>query len=194
MSIVEKWQRLEEWLGANADEVLETLRPGAAEDKIVAAEESLGVRFPSGFRESLGVHDGQIDILHTPDKYAYGLFEDGWALLSLEAITDTWRLMSQLRGSGDFIGRQSELSDIVVSDWWHPMWIPITGNGSGDNHCLDLNPGPTGTAGQIITFWHNWKKRQRVARSFEDWLNTLVAGLEQGEIIFSRATGFERAG
>lgn len=33
-------------------------------------------------------------------------------------------------------------------------WIPFGDNGGGDLYCLDLNPGPTGTTGQVICVWH----------------------------------------
>jgi len=36
---------------------------------------------------------------------------------------------------------------------------PLTDSGSGDRHCLDLDPAPGGSVGQVILMWHDSPER-----------------------------------
>lgn len=64
--------------------------------------------------------------------------------------------------------------------WWNPRWIPIVTSGSGHLFCVDLDPGPAGTLGQIILFLHDDKGRYLIAHSLRAWFARLTADLECG--------------
>ena len=180
------WDNLEVWLRANAPAVLDTFRPPASKGDIEAAEDFLGRALPTEYRQSLGRHDGQIDLLHSPTLYSFGLLECGWALLPVAASLATSQMMGDLLGRGEF-----KLRDADGGDWWSLHWFPITDNGCGDNHCLDLRP-PSDAQASVITFWHNWRRRPIVAPSFAAWLNSLVVELASGRVSFDPVRGFVR--
>ena len=65
------------------------------------------------------------------------------------------------------------------------LWIPITYDGSGNHYCVDMDPAPDGTSGQIITMWHDGGERELMADSFTDWLTRLADEYERGEWVYS---------
>jgi cell wall assembly regulator SMI1 len=141
----ETWAKLEKW--ANVQRLSLRMRPGASESDIDAAERKMDLRFPPDLRASIAAHDGQED--------ADDLFEflPGCARLQpLDAIVARWEEEVRLRDPNE---------DVFVSDdgliratFFSPRRIPIAGNrwwDGGITYC-DLEPGPKGTSGQIITF------------------------------------------
>lgn len=176
------WERIEAWLRANAPELAAALNPPASAEQIAATERALGIQFPADVRATYFRHDGQ-------DRDAPGLL-DGWEWLSLERIQEEWQVWKGLLDGGDFANIQSEGDgQNVRQDWWHPAWIPLTYNGSGDHDCLDLAPGQCGLLGQIIRMYHDEGSRPVVARSFSAWLARFAADLEAGEYILSEEYG-----
>jgi len=167
------WKRIEDWLAAHAPAAAAGLNPPASDADIAAAEQCVGVTFPEAVRASFRRHDGQ-------DPEAPWLM-DGWELLSLARLRDEWKVWRDLLDGGDFAETRSDGDgETVRSDWWHPAWIPLTYNGCGDHHCVDLAPGPQGTAGQIIEMWHDNGARPAVAPGLEAWLAAFADDLERG--------------
>lgn len=172
------WERIEAWLAANAPDVAAGPNPPATPAQLDETERELGVRFPESVRASYLRHNGQ-----SADS---PWFLYGWEWLSLERIRDEWKVWKDLLDGGDFEGIRSDADGSTVrDDWWNPAWIPLTYSGSGDHHCLDLAPGPQGTAGQIIEMWHDEGSRPVLAPSFEAWLASFAEGLETGEWVTS---------
>lgn len=174
----ELWSRLETWLRANATDVLETLRPGATEEQIAHAEALLSVQFPDDFKAAYRIHNGQDE--------GSGLM-DGREFLSLERIQDEWKVWKELLDGGDFGDVSSEPVGPIRTDWWHPAWIPITYDGSGNHDCLDLAPAAGGQVGQIIDFWHDDPSRSVAAASFGAWFAAFVEECEAGAYVYSDA-------
>ena len=152
---------------ALADEAGVELPPGASAREIARAEKALGVRLPDEVRAWYSAHDGGGD--------AYIL--EGREFLSLERIVGEWTIWKDLLDSGTFDEARAEPDPGVQDDWWAPEWIPVTYDGAGNHHVLDLAPAEGGTHGQILSFWHDDAQRTIVARSFLEWL----AAAEWGE-------------
>lgn len=70
-----------------------------------------------------------------------------------------------------------------------PALDTLTYSGSGDHHCLDLSPGPEGTAGQILEMWHDEGSRPVIAEGFRAWLAGLVDDWEAGDFVLSDECG-----
>src|SRR5262249_39429588 len=66
------WERIHTWLRQHAPAVLDSLRPGATEETLRAAEEAMGVKLPADVRQSYRIHDGQSAGEH---GFAPGLIE-----------------------------------------------------------------------------------------------------------------------
>ncbi len=174
------WEKIETWLGANVAGVLATLLPPASLQEIQRAEEILGVTLPDDVRESYSIHNGQALDQQTA---GYGLVA-GHELLRLSYVTAAWRGYKAQYDEGSF-DVMPEPAEGVKDDFWNPKWIPITTIGTTEHYCVDLDPGPGGTMGQII-LWNRDGHRSVVARSFRDWLHAFAQDLEEGEYTVAR--------
>ncbi len=109
--------------------------------------------------------------------------------LSCEEIYSQWLVWKELLDGGDFKDISSEPEKGVKNDWWNPKWIPFTHNGGGDHLCLDLDPAVSGSAGQVITMWHDMEMREVKAGSFGEYFDTYVAGVLAGKYVYSEEYG-----
>ena len=189
-SVVASWQRLEAWLKAQAPEVHASLGPPATDEAIRALEAAVGMTLPEDVRASYRLHDGQSRDLTLVPPVESG--EVGYSLLPLSRIAAEWKTWKGLLDGGDFAGQVGGPDAGIRDDWWNPGWLPLTTNGGGDSHCLDLAPAGGGTSGQVITMFHAEAKRELTARSFGEWLAALADELEQGEWTLDDAGGIER--
>lgn len=176
------WTQIEDWLKTNAPSVLETLQSGASETEIAELEQLLSLRLPDDVRASYRIHNGQ-------STYSYGLI-DGREFLSLERIKDEWLIWKDLLDRGTFQtddghDQGSDPAPGIRNVWWSAKWIPLTYDGSGNHDCLDLDPAPGGSIGQIISMWHDDAAREIVAGSFRAWLVQYAEGLKSGQLVFS---------
>ena len=175
------WTRIRSWIEANAPQLLEVLQPGASEARIRKLEESLSIRLPDDVKALYRLCNGQ-------SSYDYGLL-NGTEFLSLERIQDEWSVWKGLLDAGELVPDDSvESSRIdrgIRQVWWSPKWIPLTYNGAGDHHCLDLDPAKEGTMGQIITMWHDDDERKVVASSIRAWLQQYAEQLKSGQLVYS---------
>ncbi len=171
------WVRIEAWLESNAPEMLRALRPGAELDAIRATEATLGVTFPDDMVASYRIHDGQTAL-------SYALMGE-WELLSLEDVITEWETMRDLH-LDEAPHDEGTPADPVRPMWWNTRWVPVAYNGGGDLQCVDLDPAPNGTVGQMTTFWHMDAEREQLAPSFRDWLSEYADDLEQGKYVVHR--------
>lgn len=178
------WEKIEKWLETNAKHVFDSLQPGATDEEIAKTEEYLGVKFPKEVKEVYKIHNGQ---------YSGKMlgFIEGREFLSLEEIKSQWQIWKELVEGGDFEGNEGEPDGPVKPDWYNLKWIPITYNGSGDHHCIDLDPAEGGNVGQIIEMWHDEATRTVVATNLKEWLKEFVNALEEGEYEVSDEYGLE---
>jgi cell wall assembly regulator SMI1 len=174
------WQKLERWLEEHAAHLLDELNPGALPADIANLEKAIGTPLPSAFRDFYKVHNGQ--------EPGEGLVETE-ELLSTERILEEWRVWKDLLDNGNFHGTHSEPEEGVKNDWWNPLWIPITYDGSGNHYCIDLDPAPGGRKGQIIRMWHDAPERPIIADSFHAWIDDYIGQLIKGEYIYSAEWG-----
>lgn len=169
------WDRIDTWLKARVPKLFNSLQPGATEIKIQETENHLGVEFPEDVRASYLIHDGQ-----DPDA-PYGIIPGGWNLLALDEIIVEWEAWKELLDSGEFEKAKGTPSGPVRDDWWNLKWIPLTHDGSGNHHGLDLDPPPKGRMGQIISMGHDGDERKVLTPSWQDFLDRLARDLERGK-------------
>jgi cell wall assembly regulator SMI1 len=61
---------------------------------------------------------------------------------------------------------------------WRDGWIPFAVTAGGDLMVIDLDPGPTGTAGQVFRWYgYGGTPRHVVADSFPAWLDAVAEQL-----------------
>jgi cell wall assembly regulator SMI1 len=177
------WDRIERWAETTKPVARLELAPAAAANSIAALEAAIGQSLPADYKRSLAVHDGQ------NDKDNDGLTPIGH-LLSVARSLDEWRIWKDLLDGGEFENSRSKPDEGVRDDWWNPGWIPITHDGGGNHICLDLNPAPGGTRGQLITMIHDDCPRERLALSFADYFAAIADGLETGKLALDGEMGW----
>lgn len=155
------------WAGYEKKNGTEGLNEGAKYLDIYMLEKELKMKLPDDLKASLLIHNGT-------DKE---MMDDGFSLLSTEYIKDEYDTWNDLLKDGTF----KESDKIVVNDkrikkkWFDKTWIPVTTDGSGNNHCLDMAPAKDGVAGQVITLWHDHEDRKVIADSFLEALKTWLS-------------------
>jgi len=164
------FDRIHAWLKANAPEVLASLRPGATQEQIRAAERQMGVTLPDDVRAAYRIHDGQT---------GQDLF-DGRMWLPLADVVSLWRRMKEgcdEDGPPDAVPEGAE----VRTDYWRPGWIHLAAGGRGDRLFVDLDPPPAGKVGQILLWWKDLDPPASVEMdSFADYLDDLASDLQSG--------------
>jgi cell wall assembly regulator SMI1 len=72
----------------------------------------------------------------------------------------------------------------VRARWWNPAWIPITLIGGATfHHCVDMDPAPGGTVGQIIEIGKE-PERIVIAPSLAEFVAMLAADVRAGAWAF----------
>ena len=181
MNIETSWSVIHAWLNREASAAEANLRRGLVGPGIERAERTMRVLLPTDYRASLTMHDG--------DDFPTGLIE-GWKLSPLASVVQTWKMLKELWDEGTFAHEEDPSLPVdggVRPHWWLPRWIPVTEDGAGNHHILDLDPAPGGTAGQVVTFFHDSGRREVVASSFDEFLADFASRLERGmcEVAYS---------
>ncbi len=182
------WERLENFLRQNAPEIYDGLALGASEQEIVEVEQSCGFQFPPDLRQSYLRHDGQMPgLMNTCNAGAGGEFIPGYfALMSMSRILREWEGNNEPGAISDEKIHDEEITDPRVKRvYLDRAWIAFASDIGGNALCLDFDPMPGGTIGQVILFDHEDAMRIWLAPNFEAWLNRVVSDLEAGRLIWN---------
>lgn len=181
----EYWTRWENWMKQHAPRLLNILNPGVTYEAMDSLEKLIGTAMPADFKAFYAIHNGQ-------QKTRTGLI-DADQLLPVEDIIDKWHYWQDLLDAGTFMYNDepiaSEPDTGIRNNWWNPLWIPVTSDGFGNYLCIDLDPAPEGTHGQIITLWHDDGHREIIAPSFREWIARYIDAVERGDYIFVKKWG-----
>jgi len=158
------WDRIHVWLRANAPAIFASLRPGASDEQIRAAEAQIGVSLPDDVRACYRIHDGQED---AEDGFPIG-FLHGHPWCSLERMVREWRrLDEQYR-------RQRHDPD------YDPRYVPLTVN-LGVLFVLDLVPRPGSHGARVRLAVTNAGFHLSVSGdNFSSWLERFADDLDGG--------------
>ena len=174
------WERIHDWLAANAPQVLDNLRPGANDEEIYRVEAFFGVEFPEDFKLSYRVHDGQEEECCSLFPYLEFL-----SLQNVIKISEKWQNYSD----DNFRCDPEDIFEGIWNGWWNPNWIPFTNESNGACQCVDLAPAAGGNVGQIIIVEWQEATRGLIAPNFRVYLETFADELERGEYRFSEGYG-----
>jgi cell wall assembly regulator SMI1 len=185
------WQRLKAWFAQHLPVVIRSLRRGATAKKIRSVERALGRKLPEDLVESYRLHDGQEYPLFDAPGLVYGL-----PLLPLTNCLREWRHWKEAR-EGDEDGMRSldagcvSFPDGAVRQLYtHTAWVPVSEDCGGNNLGIDLDPGPKGTAGQVIVFGRDDDDNHCVlAASWGQFLTDLAEELEAGNYRIEQQEG-----
>ncbi|WP_169310677.1 SMI1/KNR4 family protein [Deinococcus proteolyticus] len=157
-------RRLDNWYAQHTPYLFQTLRPGISEEWLAGYEASLGVPLPEDVRELYCWHGGGqyafvVDFPHLLSEFGpHGLEDEeaGWA-------------MSQPPGA---------VRQVAWSDRWHDLF-----GGDGSYIVVDLDPGPSGTYGQLVVVDRDHETRYVLAESLTAFLTEFLERLEGGRCV-----------
>jgi len=159
------------------------LQPGASAAQIAERETKIDCALTDDLRHLLSLNNGQ-----THGEFCL----PGWELFPATRIVDEWSVWSELYHSQ--FKPEGYTSDgagegIQKDEWFRLKWIPFCGDGGGNHLCLDMDPDKDGQVGQIITMWHDMDERVVVAPSLTDFIETIAADIEAGELVWNEEWG-----
>ncbi len=172
------WDRIETWLQGHAPAIAQRLPPGVTEEALRQAEATMGLPLPEAVKASYRRHNGA-----PPGSFLLGqsMFYD------LTGMVNGQQRLAQR--SADLLAKAPRtpqaLAGPIQPVWWHPAWLPVTGDGAGNHWCIDLAPAAGGQVGQIIDFDHEVGPTKVLATSFQELLATFAAQLEAGVYVVS---------
>jgi molybdopterin molybdotransferase len=168
-AIADLWKRIAKWYRRHAPpEALSLGRPATSKE-IALVESILDVKFPRGVWESYRIHNGSNDTW---------VFEYSGYYLSLKDIVQSWAILLPLAENPEYRELRTSPQGPIKENVWNKRWIPVTGSGSGDHLCIDLDPASGGALGQVIEYSHEEGPKRCVANSFGEWLTKFVGQLE----------------
>lgn len=160
--------RLEAALEKNAPEVLAKLNEGASEGQIAALKKAVGVELPESFYDWYRWRNGSSGELRWLDG-------DRW--LGTKAVAQNKSMMDDIVDGGHY-------SNFADDEWWSQSWVAFSDDESGHSALvIDTRGSFAGKAGQVM--WAAAKEYDRIvqSKSFDDWLELLVATFEQGKFV-----------
>lgn len=149
-----------------------TLRAGASEAELEAAEAALGQALPEEWREIYRLHDGE--------NRSTGVFF-GMVWLSLQEMVSSWRGWMDLLPEYENEGSHFSVPPGAIAEHYIDRgWIPIAHDHGGNHLGIDLAPGPNGRVGQIINFGRDQEIKRVIAYEAGDLWRFLAENFESG--------------
>ncbi|KAJ3773772.1 hypothetical protein FB446DRAFT_666126 [Lentinula raphanica] len=184
------WNRLRAWLSREYPELGDTLNYGILPQDLAQIELQFGFPLPAVVRESYLAVDGQE--AESAAGCAEGLFF-GLFLLPLEDVLEEWRFWREVDEDPN-TGANPQLREAMQSippnwirrEYSQRGWIPLVADKTGNYVGIDLNPGDSGTSGQVIVFGRDFDTKVVLFNGdgpagWARWLASFVDELESGE-------------
>ena len=178
LTINQIWAKLETQLNLLAPEIVKDLNEKADDFLFSALQSKIGAVLPTDFVELYKIHNGQ-------NFEIGGGFIGCEQWLPINAIIDEWNIWKKLYDQKTFDEAIASPDSGIQNIWWSPLWIPLTGDGAGNNFCMDLAPANGGKYGQIIRMWHDHEHRELIAGSISEWFEKIASDLENGFFQYS---------
>lgn len=182
------WGRLEAWAQKHGQSL--RLRSGASKRSLMAAEKKMKLKFPDDVRESLLLFDGQDSALQ-PLMWSPGC---GYLASLEEIVAQHAEIVDDASeyetpeepGSSARSHKKSQDGGRIRNVIFDAQRIPIAGAPyfDGDVTYVDLDPGPKGVAGQIITLTSECDFIV-LGTSLREHLTSYIEALEAGELELS---------
>ena len=184
------WARIRSWLSREYPELGDTLNYGILPQDLTQLELQFGFALPAVVRESYLCVDGQEaeSAAGCPEGLFFGL-----TLLPLESVLQEWRFWREVdldptTGASESL-RQSMQSippGWVRKEYSQRGWIPLIADKAGNYLGVDLNPGESGSIGQVIVFGREFDTKVVLWKGegitgWANWLASFVEELESGE-------------
>ncbi|KAF8328885.1 uncharacterized protein EI90DRAFT_3125625 [Cantharellus anzutake] len=184
------WARIRAWLLNEYTELGDTLNYGILPESLAEIETKLGFQLPKAVRDSYLIVDGQE--AESSAGCSEGLFF-GLHFLPLEEVLAEWRFWREV-DDDPATGANSQIRaamQTIPVDWIRKEyssrgWIPLISDKVGNYIGIDINPGPKGSAGQVIVFGRDFDTKIVLwngngQHGWARWLASFAEELEGGE-------------
>lgn len=187
--VVKAFKEIIEWAGSHkqANAILDSLRKPATYADIAVFEGKAKFKLPEGLAALYLLHDGQDEDAANEDRedsVEVGLFP------SIEADDLAFLLvpLKQLKRNTPTTQGASRMPGYRIN------WIGFGDNYGGDHIVLDLaETTPLEKQGRILQFNHEYGCAIELAPSFEDYLESIAAGLKSKRIKWDNDSGLSYA-
>ena len=139
-------------------------------DRLVAAEQALGIRFPIELKELYLANNGD-----APEAICGVIL--GFHFLSLDEVVSEvrhWTELAEKHGISDESSFTSKPVGFIKRQYANAKWIPICADGGGNFLGLDLDPDANGRVGQIINFGRDEQDKEVFAYSLNAFFERLT--------------------
>ena len=165
--------RITACLAAQAPRILtESLNPGASEAELMGLAAAVGRPLPADYQQLYRWHNGLNEEADNWGSLWYGM-----SLLPLAEVLDAFQYQALQTLTSPLRQAAPTLKAAVMQNPW---WLRLGFDGSHGWLCVDLDPAPTGTYGQVIYVYETQEIAFRVADSVAELLATFAHDLEQG--------------
>lgn len=172
------WKRVEDHYKSVNPVALKSLKSGVGGADIYKASNELGVKLPAQYIELLKIHNGCNDTIKdghrtivNKDIVKFGI----WQFISLESVVRSWQTMVELQEEGYFKSSKPECEEGIKNEWWNAKWIPIFEDYHNNSICIDYDPAPGGTIGQLIHWHASTASRTIVSKDFITGFDKIVS-------------------
>jgi cell wall assembly regulator SMI1 len=187
------WTRAHELFKVHAPDLLEALQPPATVAEIEAVEAIIGVALPEEIRSAYLIHNGTK--FEGNNGQSKALFVSGIQFARLDQVVSLWEMwLKQLLNldpqhfperDPSYSCRMDMSPDTIVRPiWWDRKWIPIGKDQGMTDMMVDLNPGPSGTFGQLLDHYGVDPPESPVDSGLNNYLKTLIHRLEHDEVYY----------
>lgn len=174
MNVETTWREITSWLQKNVTEDLK-LRPPATEEDLAALERGIGLKLPDDLRRVYLLNNGQ-------ESYTLpGVFM-GMTFIGPEEVLATWQSWKENEPFDPEIDEEYSAypPKAVKAGYFRRARVPFAHDYGNNFIGLDLDPGPTGILGQVITYGRDELVAYCVASSFSQFLEWLLVQYRSG--------------
>ena len=180
---------LSDWLETRVPRLRASLGEPLTDEELAESEALVGRPLPADYVAFLREHDGQRFV--PGEREGVGTLASvfsAFEILAASYCRGEWRSMREWgAGTGNIVA-----DGPVRPLYQHEAWWPFTViHGSSWNHCIDLDPAPGGDVGQVILVSMKDSRRTVIASSFQDFMERLVAILEESPVEVDEERGIE---
>ena len=168
-SLIKLWAEYTEWLSKNYPKNYAELNSPAAEDSFSVFKEATSYDFPRALRDLYRINNGG-------GNFAY------YDFLPMDALISQWEANKETIDYDDPLPGSAYPANTIKTSSYNEHWVPFLHDGSGNFIGIDLDPGSSGTIGQVITFGRDERFQHVLAPSLEDYITIILQQINIGNI------------
>ncbi len=145
----------------------------ASKEEIQILEKVTGQKFPADVINLFSIGNGQAE--DGSELFA------GFSMISTAEAAKSWQIMENNHKNTK---SPVHVEGFAQKDFWNSKWIPIAADQGNNLLCVDFDPAPGGTSGQLVVVYLDDVIRKVIASSVKNYFAKTAAGLRSGQLMF----------